>query len=384
MVAGCQRISIKGGVIMTTNAAAASKISYMMPTRSRFSKLGRWLRAAAFGTCTLALAGCETSSGMFGGDASTPGAQALVPVQATTAPPTRLALAPVIGMPPGVDKQLMAQMTSAIERQRVTIVKNPSERVDYTLRGYVVASKEKTGTKVSYIWDVMNQTGARVHRITGEELVAGAAGKDAWASVSPAIVQTVADKTSSAFVTWLATVPPPAATATPTAQPTGSNGAMASGGANNLVQQASVTSAVPVNTLAAVGGRLMVASPKVTGAPGDGNAALSTAMRRELSVKGVEITEASVGTYKVLADVKLKSKTDGNEAISIDWIVNDPQGGRIATVTQNNDVPKGHLSGEWGQNADDAAKGASIQIKQVIADHSAGKAIKSSQTANAQ
>jgi hypothetical protein len=381
MVAGYSGFSIKGGVIMTTNAAAASEI--LVLTTANPKSVGKFglLRATLVSICAISLAGCETGSSVFGGDA-TPASQALAPVQTTPqAAPTRLALAPVIGAPDGIAKQITAQLTSSIERQRVTIAKSPSEKVDYTLRGYVVAAKEKTATKVSYIWDVTDNSGKRVHRITGEEIISGAHGKDAWAGVNATVVQTVSDKTSASFGTWLATVPASSASAAPAMA-----AAPVAGGASGLVQQASATTSASATTLAAAGNKITVASPKVTGAPGDGNAALSSAMKRELSVKGVEVTEATVGTYRVMAEVKIKAKEDGNEAVSIDWIVNDPKGTRIATVTQNNDIPKGHLSSAWGQNADDAAKGASIQIKQVIADHSAGKSIKSSgaQTANAQ
>jgi hypothetical protein len=368
---------------MTTNAAAASDMLVSTAANPKYVSRLRLLRGALLGLCAISLAGCETGSSMFGGDA-TPGAQTLAPVQATPqAAPTRLALAPVIGAPDAIAKQITAQLTSAIERQRVTIAKSPSEKVDFTLRGYVVAAKEKAATKVSYIWDVTDNTGKRVHRITGEELVSGAGGKDAWVGVNAAVVQAISDKTSASFGAWLATVPASSAKADSPA--VASAAPAGSAGSTGLVQQASATTSASATTLASVG-KVMVASPKVSGAPGDGNAALSSAMRRELSVKGVEITEATAGTYRVLAEVKIKAKADGNEAVAIDWIVNDPKGTRIATVTQNNDIPKGHLSGSWGQNADDAAKGASIQIKQVIADHSAGKSIKSSgaQTANAQ
>jgi hypothetical protein len=195
-------------------------------------------------------------------------------------------------------------------------------------------------------------------------------------------VQTVSDKTSASFATWLATMPASAASA---ATPAMAAAEPSASGASGLVHQASATTSASSGPLGAAG-KIAIASPKVTGAPGDGNTALSSAMKRELSGKGMDVTDSAAGTYKVVAEVKLKAKADGNEAVAIDWIVNDPKGTRIATVTQNNDIPKGHLSNAWGQNADDAAKGASIQIRQVIADHSAGKAIKSSgsQTASAQ
>ena len=59
------------------------------------------------------------------------------------------------------------------------------ERADYTLRGYIVAAKDKSGTKVSYIWDVTDPTGKRVNRITGEEVVSGNDPKDPWAALTP-------------------------------------------------------------------------------------------------------------------------------------------------------------------------------------------------------
>jgi hypothetical protein len=371
---------IKGGVIMTTNAAAVS------PVRRATNKLVyRAARAVVFTAAALALAGCETSSGLVNG--AGPTASTLAPVQtpAPAAAKTRMALAPVIGAPDGVAKQLSAQLLAAIERQNVVVAKTTSERVDFTLRGYVVAAKDKSATKVSYIWDITDPSGKRVHRITGEESVPGGTGKDAWSSVSAATVQTVADKTASSLGAWLPSAPASASPASSSGALGGADQTVASAGGNGLVQQASASGQQVAATPLGAAGRVAVSSPKVSGAPGDGNNALSSAMRRELGAKGVEITEAAAGTYKVLADVKLKAKADGNQAITIDWIVNDPAGTRIATVTQNNDIPKGHLDGSWGQNADDAARGAAIQIKQVIADHNSGKPIKpASQTASAQ
>ena len=72
------------------------------------------------------------------------------------------------------------------------------------MRGYIVAAREKTKAKISYIWDVTDQSGKRVHRITGEEVVAGA-GKDPWAAVTPPVVQSIADKTAKQIASWLPT-----------------------------------------------------------------------------------------------------------------------------------------------------------------------------------
>ena len=101
-------------------------------------------------------------------------------------------------------------------------------------------------------------------------------------------------------------------------------------------------------------------------------------MRRELVDKGVQVADAGANAYRVAADVKIKPPKDGMQAIAINWTINDPKGAEVAKITQNNEVPAGFLDKTWGPSAEDAARAASVQIKQVIADHRAGKQIQSS------
>ena len=122
----------------------------------------------------LGLAGCETSGSLFGG-ASLPSleqqlASAPPPPVAAPVASKKVAIAPVIGAPDAVAKQIADQMTQAMTQQRIAVAASPTEQADFTLRGYIVAAREKTNTKVSYIWDVTDQAGKRVNRITGEEL----------------------------------------------------------------------------------------------------------------------------------------------------------------------------------------------------------------------
>ena len=114
----------------------------------------------------------------------------------------KLEIAPIIGAPESVSRDLQAQLTTAIERNKISVARGPSGKGEYTLRGYVVAAREKTGSKISYIWDVTDQTGKRANRITGEELAVGSASADPWSTVSPQIVQAIADKTAAQITTW--------------------------------------------------------------------------------------------------------------------------------------------------------------------------------------
>jgi hypothetical protein len=122
------------------------------------------------------LAGCETASSMFGGSlfgsSNTPAPEIAAQSQPAPQPPlARITVAPIIGAPDAIAKQIQQEFTSAVEKQRVSVTSGKDERADYTLRGYIVAAKDKSATKVSYIWDVTDPTGKRVNRITGEEVV---------------------------------------------------------------------------------------------------------------------------------------------------------------------------------------------------------------------
>ena len=42
----------------------------------------------------------------------------------------------------------------------------------------------------------------------------------------------------------------------------------------------------------------------------------------------------------------------GKQPIQIEWLVRDPQGKKLGTVSQKNEIPEGSLDGEWGKTAD--------------------------------
>ena len=131
----------------------------------------------------------------------------------------RVSVAPIIGAPDAIAKQIQLEFTSAVEKQRVSVTSGKDEGVDYILRGYIVAAKDKAATKVSYIWDITDPTGKRVNRITGEEVVSANAGKDPWGALTPQVAQSIAGKAASSFVAWLPSVGAQPAAAAPPAEP---------------------------------------------------------------------------------------------------------------------------------------------------------------------
>jgi hypothetical protein len=342
-----------------------------------------------------ALAGCESASNILGGSENT------APQAALTAPPpvasnaqlAKLEIAPVIGAPDSVSRDLQAQLTSSLDRSKISVARAPGGKGEYVLRGYIVAAREKTGSKISYIWDVTDQTGKRANRITGEEFAAGA-GKDPWSAVSPQIVQSIADKTAAQIASWLpggsgniasagpavtpvASAASPAATALPAqaAQKVAmATPAVASGTLPAATPAALTTAAnTPLNPSSGTtgsienGASLVTTVPNVTGAPGDGSATLTSAIQRELTKNGVALTAAPTGpAYKVEGKVVMGQGKDGKQPIQIDWNVVDPTGKKLGTVSQKNEVPQGSLDGAWGKTADAAAAAAARGILKLL------------------
>ena len=84
-------------------------------------------------------------------------------------------------------KQLHQEFASALERTAHRCGRARTSAPIINLRPYILAAKEKAGTKVSYVLDVTDPTGKRVNRFAGEEVVASSASQDSWAAITPAV-----------------------------------------------------------------------------------------------------------------------------------------------------------------------------------------------------
>ena len=202
-----------------------------------------------------------------------------------------------------------------------------------------------------------------VHRITGEEVVAGA-GKDPWAAVTPPVVQSIADKTAKQVASWLpgagavVAANTPAANAPPSATPAASK---------STYETASTQQPSPTTGSIATSGPVTAVVPAVTGAPGDGGNSLTLAIQRELSKQGLSLASTpDARSYRVEGKVALGTTKDGKQPIQIDWNVLDPSGKKLGTVSQKNEVPQGSLDGAWGKTADAAAAAAAQGIIKLL------------------
>ena len=98
----------------------------------------------------------------------------------------------------------------------------------------------------------------------------------------------------------------------------------------------------------------------VSGAPGDGNAALAAALKARLRDAGITLADAdSTGqVYTVQGVVSTTPPADGVQSVAVSWQVWTPDAEEIGSVDQTNQVPMGLLDGAWGQVAGAVADAA--------------------------
>jgi len=261
---------------------------------------------------------------------------------------SRMDLAPIVGAPPTIAKQFAQQLAAAGSDNKLTITPDGTGS-PYTLKGYLVATSEKKGAKISYILDITDTKGQRVGRVSGEQLIAGRSGADPWSGVDSAALHSLAVKIAPQISASMSGggSPPPAASGP---QPSAS---------------APETAAAPV-ARAAKGPVTTIVAP-VSGAPGDGIKSLTAAIKKRLYAKGVKLATIQTGnTYTVKGTVSMTDGSGGKQSIRIDWQVLDPNGKRVGIVSQQNNIPKGSLDGPWGAVADAAAGAAADGIVKLL------------------
>jgi hypothetical protein len=267
---------------------------------------------------------------------------------------SKIAVAPIIGTSPEVAAEMTTALVAAGKDRNLTLLTDGG-KANYTLRGYLVASSEKRGSKISYIWDVNDAQGQRVARISGDEVITTRSGSDPWSGVDSAAIRSIAGKTTSQLAASLS-------------RRGGSASAVAA--ASDAAPAAPATTAStpppPPPSVASPRAAGVVVAP-VAGAPGDGQRSLTTALKKRLYAGGVKLANGTAtGVYMVKGSVKLVDASGGKQSIRIDWLVLDPSGKKLGTVSQQNTIPKGSLNGPWGAIADAAAGAAADGIIKLL------------------
>jgi hypothetical protein len=265
-------------------------------------------------------------------------------------------LAPIVGAPAEVSQEFAQELAAAGANNKLTITPNGTGS-SYTIKGYLLATSERKGAKVSYILDIADSKGGKVGRVSGEQLVPARKGSDPWSGVDTAALRSLAAQIAPQIASALSggSSEPPAVASDPSPAP----------GSSPTTTARAPAAAAPAEKVSRGPVTAMV-SP-VSGAPGDGMKSLTAAIKKRLYAKGVKLTSIqSDNTYTVKGIVSLTDASGGKQSIRIDWQVLDPSGKKVGTVSQQNTIPKGSLNGPWGPIADAAAGAAADGIVKLL------------------
>jgi hypothetical protein len=110
---------------------------------------------------------------------------------------------PIIGAPVEAVTPLSKQLGAEARAHGITIKSASDPSSQHILKGYFSALKDGDSTTIVYVWDVLDGSGNRLHRIQGQDTVAASAA-DLWSVVPAQTMQTIATKTIGAYLDWRA------------------------------------------------------------------------------------------------------------------------------------------------------------------------------------
>jgi hypothetical protein len=270
----------------------------------------------------LPLAGCGGLPEPFRGRPGALGAELAKPPMpprlVVPAPPTAL-------LPDAGSHALAALLARDLQLREVPAYAEKGQRADWRL----VISAEDRGSSVVPIYIVQDPQGHAKGKLEGRPVPLAQ-----WAGASPATLERVA-----------ADAAPPL-----TAMLSGINTALQQGNPNSLYNRVA-----------------KVDVAEVTGAPGDGDSALTRLMRTRLTGLGEQVQDGRKSAdFTVAGHVRVVPIAPGQERVEIQWIVRNALGDERGRVVQLNVIPAGTLDHYWGDVAEAVAQEASGGVRDVI------------------
>ncbi|MCB1384649.1 MAG: hypothetical protein KDJ80_01810 [Nitratireductor sp.] len=111
---------------------------------------------------------------------------------------------PVSNAPQSAVTQLAKSIRNEAGRSGVPVVGSVQQGAAYQVKGYFSALEDGSGTLLVYVWDILDRNNKRVYRINGQEQASGRSA-DPWGSVTPQMLDRVAQSTVSQLKSWLST-----------------------------------------------------------------------------------------------------------------------------------------------------------------------------------
>jgi hypothetical protein len=269
----------------------------------------------------LALTACGTLPQPFYGDPGKVGAQLAVPP------------APVLIIPtPGnamLDDQSAAayaqDLAAALAAADVPSIAGPATKHDWRL----TTTASISGQTVSPAYAITGADNKFYGSVTGAPVPAAA-----WANPTPAVLTAAANADSLIIAKKLAAV----------------NAAIQGSNPESLENRPP---------------RVFIGA--VTGAPGDGDNALSLGITRDLPGPDIElVTDPKRADFTVTAIIKTQPDAKNQILVELDWIIHDANNRQIGQVTQLHDLAATDIIPYWGDVAAAAATEAATGIHEVI------------------
>ena len=111
---------------------------------------------------------------------------------------SKLDIAPVTGVP----EEALAALGQSIAQRSQEIGLPTGSPPTHRLKGYFSTNDDGRETRVIYIWDVIDNEGRRLHRIQGQEVVAGSAGDDSWNGIPASTLRSIGRTAVDRFAEW--------------------------------------------------------------------------------------------------------------------------------------------------------------------------------------
>ncbi len=108
---------------------------------------------------------------------------------------------PIIGAPLSAVTPLSRDLASNASARGLSIKPSSDNSAEHMLKGYFSAFDDGAGTTITYVWDVLDASGARLTRLQGQEKLPGKS-SDPWANIPPDVMSKIAADTINQYIAW--------------------------------------------------------------------------------------------------------------------------------------------------------------------------------------
>jgi hypothetical protein len=116
-------------------------------------------------------------------------------------PDVKFSFAPITGVPSELLQAFNKAVTKHAAARKLTVVPAGDPTATYVVKGYLSAIGDSKSSLLVYVFDVSDQSGKRLRRISGQEIGRGSR-SDPWGGIGTALVVGVGESTIDELVAW--------------------------------------------------------------------------------------------------------------------------------------------------------------------------------------